>query len=137
MLRIPLSDNGQHRDFSMENQTASTGLSVSEKICMRRTLSVLREFQELHPDLPLQTASLFAYVAANPGISMHELRKQTDTQQSTCSRSISVLSEWQEHEKPGYGLVWTEIDPRERRRKLVHLTDKGEELAATLADIVR
>lgn len=121
----------------MENHTTTTSLNISEKICMRRTLGVLQEFRELHPDLPVQTASLFAYVAANPGISMNELRTQTDTKQSTCSRSISVLSEWQEHEKPGYGLVWTEIDPRERRRKLIHLTDKGEELAATLADIVR
>ncbi|WP_143005151.1 MarR family winged helix-turn-helix transcriptional regulator [Billgrantia gudaonensis] len=119
----------------MEHQKPK--LSLNEKISMRRILGVAQEFRELQSDFPLQIAALFAYVAANPGISMDELRERTNTKQSTCSRSISVLSEWQEYDKRGFGLVWTEEDPTERRRNLVPLTEKGEELAATLSDIVR
>jgi DNA-binding MarR family transcriptional regulator len=118
----------------MEHQLSS--LPLSERVSIQRVLDVMVEFSKLQFDLPLKTVSLFAYVAASPGISMNELRKQTNTKQSTFSRSIAVLSEWQEHEKPGFGLIWTEEDPGERRRKLVHLTDKGEELAATLSDIL-
>jgi DNA-binding MarR family transcriptional regulator len=112
-------------------------LPLSERIYLRRALSVIQEFRQIHSDMTFKMASLFTYIAANPGISMHELRKQTDTKQATCSRTIAVLSEWEEHDKPGFGLVWTEEDPKERRKKLIHLTEKGEELAATIGDILR
>ncbi|APX94919.1 hypothetical protein BWR19_06270 [Halomonas sp. 1513] len=104
---------------------------------MRRALSVVQFFRELDSDLPLQTASLFVHIAASPGISIKQLIEQTGSRQSTVSRTIAVLSQWQEVDKPGFGLVWTKEDPRERRRKLVFLTDKGEEFAAELADIIR
>lgn len=104
---------------------------------MRRTRGIFQEFRELQSDMTITTASLFAYIAAHPGISMGELSKQTNTKQSTCSRTVAVLSEWQKYEVPGFGLVWSEDDPTERRRKLIHLTDKGEEFAAILADYAR
>ncbi|MCW4147917.1 MarR family winged helix-turn-helix transcriptional regulator [Halomonas sp. 18H] len=112
-------------------------IPLSERIYLRRALSVIQEFRQIQSDMPIKTASLFTHVAANPGISMSELRKQTDITQATFSRTIAVLSEWQEHDKPGFGLIWTEEDPKERRKKLIHLTEKGEELAATIGDILR
>lgn len=119
----------------MEHQLSS--LTPSERISMQCALDIVEEFRKLQSDLPLQIASLFTYIAANPGISMKELQEQTNTAQSTCSRSVAVLAEWQNHEKPGFGLIWMEEDPGERRRKLVHLTEKGEKLAANLAKMLR
>ncbi|MCD6005080.1 MarR family winged helix-turn-helix transcriptional regulator [Halomonas sp. IOP_6] len=104
---------------------------------MQRVWDIVEEFRKLESDLPVKVAYLFAYIAANPGISISELQKQTNIEQSTCSRSVAVLSEWQTAEKPGLGLVWTEEDPEERRRKLAYLTEKGEKLAATLANMLR
>lgn len=121
----------------MENLTSSSNRSTSEKIALRRTQSILQEFRELQSDMTVKTASIFAYIAANPGISISELREQTNTKQSTCSRTVALLSEWETYEAPGFSLVWTEEDPQERRKKLVHLTDKGEEFAALLSDYVR
>lgn len=118
----------------MESQPQA--VPTSNKIYLQRALAAVEEFRKLHPDLPMTVASLFTYVAANPGVSMDELRKQTNTKQATCSRTIAVLSEWQEYDKPGFGLVWTEADPKERRKKLVHLTEMGEELAVTLDNIL-
>lgn len=121
----------------IEKQSKAQGLNLSNRVAMRRALSVVQLFRELQSDLPLQTASMFAVIAANPGISIKELINQTGSSQSTVSRTISVLSQWQEVDKPGYDLVWTKEDPHERRRKLVFLTEKGEEFAAELADIIR
>jgi len=118
-------------------QQQLSNASPSEITPMQRALNIVEEFRKLQSDLPLQIASLFTYIAANPGISMKELQEQTNTAQSTCSRSVAALSEWQNHEKPGFGLIWMEEDPEERRRKLVHLTEKGEKLAATLAKMLR
>ncbi|SDL08274.1 DNA-binding transcriptional regulator, MarR family [Franzmannia pantelleriensis] len=121
----------------IEKQSKAQGLNLSNRVAMRRALSVVQLFRELQSDLPLQTASLFVHIAANPGISIKQLIEETGGRQATISRTISVLSKWQEVDKPGFGLVWTKEDPHERRRKLVFLTDKGEEFAAELADIIR
>jgi DNA-binding MarR family transcriptional regulator len=37
-----------------------------------------------------------------------------------------MLSKWHRLGKPGFDLVETVDDPRERRRKLVYLTSKGQ-----------
>jgi len=121
----------------MEQQLSNASASPSEPHPLQRVWNILEEFRKLQSDLPVKVAYLFACIAANPGISISELQKQANIEQSTCSRSVAVLSEWQNHEKPGFGLIWTEEDPTERRRKLVHLTEKGEELAATLANMLR
>lgn len=137
MLRIPLSDNGQHGNDSMQNLTAAPSQSTSDKITMRRALGIFQEFRNLQPTMPIKTASIFTYIAANPGISMCELCEKTHIKQSTCSRTVAVLSEWEKYEVPGFGLVWTEDDPKERRKKLIHLTDMGEEFAAILSGYFR
>lgn len=137
MLRMPISDNGQHGNDSMENLTAVPSQPTIDKTAIRRALGIFQEFRNLQPTMPIKTASIFTYIAANPGISMGELSKQTNTKQSTCSRIVAVLSEWEKYEVPGFGLVWTEDDPKERRRKLIHLTDVGEEFAAILAKYAR
>ncbi|GGX91321.1 hypothetical protein GCM10007160_18530 [Litchfieldella qijiaojingensis] len=106
------------------------------KAGMMRVCQILEEFRQIYPDMQTQTAVFFVTIAMNPGITMKELMERTGTVQSTCSRNVSLLSEWLKHNKPGYGLVQAMEDPVERRRKIVKLTPKGERLAAQLDYLV-
>ena len=52
-------------------------------------------------------------------------------------RNVAALSKWHSFGKAGHDLVQAEEDPRERRRKIITLTDKGRELAAQLSDLIQ
>lgn len=89
-------------------------------------IRVLEAFRTLDPDLPIQYALSFLTLAQNEGLSMGELAQRLAIAQSSASRNIAALSEWHSFGKPGLGLVEAREDPRERRRKLVSLTAKGQ-----------
>ncbi|MGR8025151.1 MarR family winged helix-turn-helix transcriptional regulator, partial [Burkholderia cenocepacia] len=71
-----------------------------------------------------------------PGCTMTDLQTNLGMSQASCSRNVSALSEWHRLEKPGLGLIVATPDPMERRRKIVRLTDKGEQLAVSLTEAV-
>ncbi|KJV08814.1 MarR family transcriptional regulator [Elstera litoralis] len=89
-------------------------------------MRVLEAFRTLDPDLPIQYALSFLTLAQNEGLSMGELAQRLAIAQSSASRNIAALSDWHSFGKPGLGLVEAREDPRERRRKLVSLTAKGQ-----------
>lgn len=107
-----------------------------EKQAVRLLAHCISEIRELHPEIQAQTIHVLLEVAIQPGITMGQLMKKTLLSQSSCSRNVSLLADWNRHGYPGLGLVKTKEDPTERRRKIVTLTLKGRELVALLADIV-
>ena len=104
---------------------------------LMRVFQILEEFRKIYPDMQMQTASVFVTIALNEGITMKDLGQRTGLAQSSCSRNVALLSEWLKHNKPGYGLVVAQEDPVERRRKIIHLTPKGQRVAASLDMLVR
>lgn len=108
-----------------------------EKQTVRRLARCISEIRELHPEIQAQTFHVLLEVAIQPGITMSQLLKKTSLSQSSCSRNVSLLADTDRHGNPGLGLVEAKEDPIERRRKIVTLTLKGQELIALLADIVR
>ena len=54
----------------------------------------------------------------------------------SASRNIAALSKWHSFGKAGHDLVEAHEDPRERRRKLVQLTPKGQRLVKILEAIM-
>ncbi|MGQ9364879.1 MarR family transcriptional regulator [Azospirillum sp. ST 5-10] len=86
---------------------------------------VLEAFRTLDPDLPIQYALSFLTIAQNEGISVGELAERLGIAQSSASRNVAALSRWHSFGKAGLDLVQSQEDPRERRRKIVSLTDKG------------
>jgi DNA-binding MarR family transcriptional regulator len=95
-------------------------------------MAVLEAFRELDPDMPIQYALSFLTIARNPGLSIRELSERLGIAQSSASRNVAALSAWHSFRKPGHGLVEANEDPRERRRKIVSLTAKGEALLGRL-----
>lgn len=104
---------------------------------MMKVFQILEEFRKVYPDMQMQAASVFAIIAMNPGITMKELGQRTGLAQSSCSRNVALLSDKLKHDKDGYGLVVASEDPLERRRKVVHLTPRGNRVASSLELLVR
>lgn len=91
---------------------------------------------EVDPQIPPQTLQVLLYVAAHEGaegVPMQDLAKAVGVAQSSVSRNVAALSEWNRHHRPGYGLVEYGEDPFNRRRKLVRLTRKGRALIRRVA----
>lgn len=97
---------------------------------------VLEAFRTLDPDLPIQYALSFMTIARNEGISIGELAERLGIAQSSASRNVAALSRWHSFGKAGLDLVQAQEDPRERRRKIVTLTDKGRAFLEELRAIV-
>jgi len=97
---------------------------------------VLEAFRTLDPDLPIQYALSFITIAQNEGMSIGELAERLGIAQSSASRNVAALSRWHSFGKAGFDLVQAQEDPRERRRKVVTLTDKGRGFIESLRSIV-
>ncbi|CAO3372153.1 winged helix-turn-helix DNA-binding protein [Azospirillum brasilense] len=97
---------------------------------------VLEAFRKLDPDLPIQYALSFMTIAQNEGISIGELAERLGIAQSSASRNVAALSRWHSFGKAGLDLVQAQEDPRERRRKIVTLTDTGRAFLEQLRAIV-
>lgn len=115
----------------------STDLAHYDKLAVQRLARCIKELRELNSEIQAQAVHLLLEIAIQPDITMSQLCVKTRLSQASCSRNVSLLSLNARHDRPGLGLVKAEEDPRERRRKIVRLTPKGEELIASLADIVR
>jgi DNA-binding MarR family transcriptional regulator len=98
---------------------------------------VLEALRLLDPDLPIQYALSFLTIAQNEGLSIRDLSERLGIAQSSASRNVAALSKWHSFGKEGHDLVQAEEDPRERRRKIITLTDKGRTLASHLADLIQ
>ena len=99
-------------------------------------VQVLEAFRKLDPDLPIQYALSFMTIAQSEGISIGELAERLGIAQSSASRNVAALSRWHSFGKAGLDLVQAQEDPRERRRKIVTLTDAGRTFLADLRAIV-
>lgn len=99
-------------------------------------VQVLEAFRKLDPDLPIQYALSFMTIAQSDGISIGELAERLAIAQSSASRNVAALSRWHSFGKAGLDLVQAQEDPRERRRKIVTLTDQGRAFLADLRAIV-
>lgn len=98
---------------------------------------VLEALRTLDPDLPIQYALSFLTIAQNEGLSIRDLSERLGIAQSSASRNVAALSKWHSFGKAGHDLVQAEEDPRERRRKIITLTDRGRDLAVQLSGLIQ
>lgn len=92
---------------------------------LAKVTAIVRAFQQLNMELPMQQAAALLYIAANEGCMVLDMANATGMTQSAASRNIAALGKWARYGKPGLELIRTEEDPMERRRKLLYLTPKG------------
>ena len=110
---------------------------VNDIPALPRLVGAIEEFRKFDPEMQLQTVLTFIHVAIFPGLTMKELSSRVGVAQSSTSRNVASLSKQKKFDKAGHALVIAEEDPRERRRKLVRLTPRGERVAATLREYLK
>jgi len=107
-----------------------------DKKAMMKGLLFLEEFRKFDPEMQMQTAATLLLVAMRPGITTKELTGKLGISQASCSRNVAALSKMTRHGEPGPDLIVAEEDPRERRRKVMRLTPKGQRVAESLSRLL-
>lgn len=111
-------------------ETATDGVAVL-------MLKLVERFRELDAEMQAQSMAVLLKVAKHPApIKMAEIAEELGLSQSTVSRNVAYLGDWNRHKSKGHQLVEAYEDPMERRRKLVRLTAKGKRFLKSLSDII-
>lgn len=90
----------------------------------------------LDREVPAQVLSCFLYIAAHNPCHKQAIEEDLGFTTASASRNIDMLCEKNRLKKPGFGLVWKEHDPSNRRRLMCGLTSKGEALLRQLKDLI-
>jgi len=100
-------------------------------------IDVLEEFRKIDPNMPVQYALSFLYVARHEGHSMRELKDFAGLSQAAVSRNVSALSNVHKRKGGGYELVATKEDIENRRLKRLYLTSKGRRWVRSIVKALR
>lgn len=120
----------------LKNKTTSTPLPHTNETEIQKILLLLRTFQKIDPEFPLQYAICLFQIANQEGLSLTDLAKRSGMALSTVSRIISALSGTRQIGTP-YGLVNVKICATERRKKEIFLTPKGQKFIQEILRIGR
>jgi DNA-binding MarR family transcriptional regulator len=99
---------------------------------LRTLAAVVGQFRDLSPTMPVGEVYMFLLAALNEGASITELAEKADMKMSTASRYLLDLSDKRRAGDPGFGLLRSELDPNELRRKVITLTPKGRDVVKQL-----
>lgn len=98
---------------------------------------LVETFREIHPEMPIQMATVFLLIAMKPGITQGELLSLMDISQSGISRNVLALCAVNRHGKPGLDLVAQRSAAFDARTSTLHLTVKGQAFLERLLSIGR
>ena len=102
---------------------------------IEKIAQLLREFQKVDSELPLQYAVCLIEISRYEGCSLTDLSNKTGMPLSTISRIVGALSRHRQSGK-AYGLISSKPSPTERRKKELHLTAKGRAIIEGLTKIM-
>ncbi len=97
-------------------------------------LSVIEKLRLVDPTMPIQTAYTLLLVAKEDEVQMGSLQDKLGLSPAAVSRNILSLSHYRQDYRAGHGLVKSEPDPNERRRKVVSLTKEGKRFVNSLLE---
>lgn len=95
---------------------------------LRRLYKVLDAMRAIDSTMPVQTFAAFLVVALDEGINVSKIGEKIGIAQSSASRNIATLSDWDYTKKTGLKLVEYRQDPMNLTTKTVHLSNKGSKL---------
>ena len=90
-------------------------------------IDILKIFQSLDNEFPIQYAICLIEISNNEGLSLTELSKQSNIGISTISRIIGALSDHRQQGTP-FGLVDVKQSKLSRRTKQIFLSAKGRRI---------
>ena len=100
-------------------------------------LKIIERFREIDGEMQAQAMAVLLKVAKSPlPLKMADIAEELGLSQSTISRNVAYLGDWNRRREAGHKLVEAYEDPAERRRKLVRLTAKGRRFVKSLNEII-
>lgn len=113
------------------------GLEADPQNASKSILRLIERFRMLDSEIQAQSMAVLLKVAKHPvPIKMAEIAEELGLSQSTVSRNVAYLGDWNRHKTKGHELVEAFEDPMERRRKLVRLTAKGKRFVNELTETI-
>jgi DNA-binding MarR family transcriptional regulator len=98
-----------------------------------KLIAVMHKVRELDPEMPAQTLLALLEISSHENFSQQDLREALNVASSTSARIAARLSEWERFPKqPGLSLVNNEINPMDRRLRLISLSAKGKAFVNSL-----
>jgi len=94
----------------------------------------LSDLLDVSATFPMAYALVFLEIAEDEGLVQSELIDRCKSTRTAVSRAVTALGEWERKgvpglkDRPGMGLVQSEIDPGDRRMRRLWLTPKGKRL---------
>lgn len=121
----------------METLIELKELKVNHHEAASSLLKVIERFREIDGEMQAQAIAVLLKVAKNPlPLKMAEIAEELGLSQSTISRNVAYLGDWNRRKEAGHKLLEAFEDPAERRRKLVRLTAKGKRFVKSLNEII-
>jgi len=100
-------------------------------------LKIIERFREIDGEMQAQAMAVLLKVAKSSlPLKMADIAEELGLSQSTISRNVAYLGDWNRRREAGHKLVEAYEDPAERRRKLVRLTAKGRRFVKSLNEII-
>ena len=141
----PANNGGWVRYEDAQAEIADLKSEIAELRVMDNThettlklLRVIERFREIDAEMQAQSIAVLLKVAKHPvPIRMADIAAELGLSQSTISRNVAYLGDWNRHKEVGHKLLEAYEDPMERRRKLVKLTAKGRRFVKSLNEIIQ
>ncbi|MFN7322999.1 MAG: MarR family transcriptional regulator [bacterium] len=103
---------------------------------IERLLTVVEAIRVLDREMPAQVVATFLYVASHNECHKVALEEDLNFPTSSGSRNTDWLSRFHRLRKPGLNLISKEVDPLDRRRTILKLTPKGEQLVHHITQLL-
>ena len=101
-----------------------------------RLLKVINLLRLLDREVPGQVIASYLYVASHNHCHKSALEEDLDFTTASSSRNTVWLSEHHRLNKPGMGLIKKQQDPNNRRRQMLSLTSRGEQLLKQIEELL-
>lgn len=95
-------------------------------------VDIMQEFRKLDYEVPAQVILCFVFIASHNPCHSEVLCHELGLTRAAVSRNTDWLSDKHRLKKPGLNLITKEVDPSNRRRMILSLTDKGKIIAKDL-----
>jgi DNA-binding MarR family transcriptional regulator len=87
---------------------------------------VLDEARRIYPSMTVTQLMVFCLVAADPYIGQADLEVKADISDASASRIVALLAQFGNRGTEPLNLISLDTDPKDRRRRIMTLTNKGE-----------
>jgi len=102
---------------------------------LKMSLAV-RAVSEIDPHLTLTHLGVLLVISRKPGCNPGDLITELGISSAAAARLVARVSDWENPVVKGLGLVSSEMDPWDRRKRNLFLTPKGQRLINRIEEVL-